>query len=440
MSLLELTHKFIEKEKLLDATDTVLVAVSGGMDSIALLDVMHTLGYAVVAAHVNYKLRGHDSDLDADLVKTYCTLHDIRLHSYTVTEHQSELLASDNLQAVARSIRYEYFKELLASENYSSIATAHHRNDVAETFFLKALRGSGRDGIGGLHHKTDTLIRPFYFISKDTIRDYVLSRHIPYREDISNLSDRYDRNFVRRQVIPLLQSRWPQTIDTWSNTAAILADENKLLTHLIQQMGHLWVKKEEDKVIIGALSDIMQISGFRSLLYHLLKNYGVPPSMLDDLIAASRSSGKEFETGNYQLIINRDTIIITPRKEEHLPEVIIHCAGRFDIGSGTLCISHHEYSLSKVSRYEKVDASQISFPLKVRKWQHGDQWKPLGMKGKRKKISDYLIDQKIDRLSKRKIQVLVDNNDEIIWIIGHRISDKIRLRSSTSDKLYLYWF
>ncbi|MFT4536796.1 MAG: tRNA(Ile)-lysidine synthase [Saprospiraceae bacterium] len=439
MRLHDSTRKFIEKERLFSVSDSVLIGVSGGKDSMCLLHVLQKCRYNISVVHVNYQLRGEESEKDEQLVVTYCKENAIDYHIHTVSKKEAQSLQEENLQEVARDIRYGFFERLQVERDFDKIAIAHHRNDVTETFILNALRGSGSAGLRSIQSKSGIIVRPFLFSTQEDISNYALINKIPYRNDESNKSNKYTRNFIRNKVIPELEMRWPLAVNKISLSAALLSDENKLLHHLINQEKNRWIKSKNGNTEIGPISKIVLLPGHKTMLWHWLKDYGITQSGIISILESYQNTGNDFSTYSHSIIIDRDFLKIEDKTSTSSVRKLIKGIGSFLTDLGLLKIEDYTSIQNSDVLIEIIDLAKIQYPLTLRPWQKGDRWQPLGMKGKRKKISDYLIDKKIDRLAKNKVLVLVDAKGIIIWLVGHRISEEIKTSEHTSSRLQFSW-
>lgn len=439
MTLLTSTDKFIEKERLFGLLDSVLVGVSGGQDSMCLLYVLHQLKYKVRVAHVNYRLRGIESDKDERLVVDYCEKHQIDCHVYIVTEEDASMLQARNFQESARNLRYQYFEKLRLEFCCDKIAIAHHQNDLAETFIMNAIRGSGSSGLRSIQPINGRIVRPFLTSSRKEVSNFVTMHKIPYRIDESNNSNKYSRNFIRNEIIPDLESRWPSAVTGIEKSARLQSDENQLLRYLIDQERPKWIHVSSTVTQIGPLSELVLIPGHKSILWHCLKEYGIGYGSIENIIDSHSTTGNDFSTITYSIIVDRDFIKIELVKGTTPIHLTIDKPGIYQTILGQLQMQAYIGDEKPHVDQEVVDGAKVIFPLILRNWKKGDRWQALGMKGKHKKVSDFLIDQKIDRLSKNKVLLVEDANEDIIWLVGHRISELIKTSGNTNYKLHLKW-
>ncbi len=441
MSLFKSIAKFKEKEGLWDSTTKILVAVSGGMDSMALLKILYDMKISPGVAHVNYKLRGEDSTADADLVLDFCQQLGIPCYLHEVSQEEQISLGTENLQNTARNIRYRFFNHILKQEGYDIVATAHHKNDLVETFLLHALRGSGLKGLRSIQPKSGNIVRPMLCCTQEEIQQYAHIHKIPFRIDRSNLTDQYNRNYIRRHILPSLQKRWPQAITTMTTSTQRISEEYNLLQHLVQNAKANWVSDDGRTIRVGPISQLRYVPGATSLLYYLTTPYGLTLSAIQNLLNNPPQTGSDYSTHKYHIILDRDFLTIQIKQQVHLDfRYLIEGVGQLNTPIGTIDIDQvSSYQKENQKHIEYVDGSKINFPLTLRTWQSGDTFLPIGMKGRSKKISDLLIDAKINLIDKEHIIVLEDRKQDILWVVGHRLSHNCRITDKTRQILKLQW-
>jgi len=424
---------FIKKNELIHPNDSLLLAVSGGVDSMVMANLFHQAGYNFGVAHVNYKLRGDDSENDQKLVEDWCNEHQVTIHIHEVNPAEYEV--GESIQMVARRIRYDFFESLIGK--YSLVATAHNANDNVETVLLNLTKGTGIHGLEGIAMKRDRLIRPILYASREEIYAFAKEQGIKWREDKSNQKSDYQRNLIRNQVIPLLKSvnsnlehTFDATIQRMIGAAQILDERVEQLSERFETQGDIvsldldWFDHEPKSIV---------------LLSNLIKNYGFNYSNAQDLAGAilRKESGKIFYAEDYVINLDRNTILISPRKDQKEFELLLdERMGEHRLGNLIFNLqleSGNNFQTGFRQDIGYFDRDKISFPLKVRTWQQGDVFRPLGMKGK-KKVSDFMIDSKIPLTLKKEVLVL-ESQGEIVWLIGHRIDDRFKVTASTTHML-----
>jgi tRNA(Ile)-lysidine synthase len=426
------TH-FIEQNGLFEPNDTVLAAVSGGMDSVLMVHLLKSSGYNFVIAHCNFQLRGNEATADQEFCKQLAHQNNVPFHTINFDTQQYASDKKISIQMAARDLRYAWFEQIKQLHNYTAIALAHHQNDTIETILLNLVRGTGIAGLHGILPKNGSLVRPLLFLNRDEIQKLIAENNYKYVEDSSNASVKYARNKLRHEVIPKLQELNPSLESTFENNLKHFRDMETLLeVRLAELKKELFVYEGDD--IHLQLSAIKALNPQRLLLFKLLQEFGFNETAIDDLISAlNKHSGKVFEATNFKLILDRDKLIITPNNRE-IPEVVSIEATDHSINYGNykLTVLHDDTPLIIKDNplAVSVDADKLVYPLNVRGWQQSDSFYPLGMKT-RKKLSDYFISQKIPLHQKSEIPLLINGNAEIIWIGGYRVDDRYKVSKNT---------
>jgi len=426
-------RKFIEKERLFEEDDKILLACSGGIDSMVLADLLMTNENIFGIAHINHQTRGEQSDKDQAFIEAYCTSNGLAFYTTTAPLEKMAREAKQNFHAYARAYRYEYLNNILMQHNYKFIATAHHSSDTLETFIINLTRGTGLDGLTGIPIKNNQIIRPLMFYSKKEIIKYAEKFKVDYREDASNLSTKYTRNYIRHEVIPKIDKITPGANPNAKLTISRIKKTKNLLDELIDQ--RKFVSKENSEISIEKKA-IKEFKESETLLYYLIKQYGFNYSQAEQIISGISNVGSIYYSTTHLLLIDRTNILIRKIGNTKKIELTIETIGQTLINKDhTFTIketTHFEISSNKQVEY--FDAEKLSFPLILRGWEPGDKFRPIGMGGKQKKVKDLLTDSKTNRLDKNSQLVLTCNN-EIIWVIGHRISEDYKC-TGESKKYY----
>ena len=425
--------KGLIKEKVWSAPSGMLVAVSGGMDSMCMAHLFHeTCGVSEFAiAHCNFNLRGEESDGDEQLVMKWAEERGIRCHSVSF---ETETYAQEHglsIEMAARELRYRWFADLCSTYGYGCVAVAHHAEDNAETLILNMVRGAGLKGMMGMKAVADIpcqstpvqamLIRPMLEFSRKQIEGYVLRYKIPYRTDSSNLSVEYRRNRIRHEVFPVLRKLNPSFVATLNREMAYLSDASEIVED--------WCRNAVEKVAVYSgqqgevsisIKNLLSFRQWRYLLYQILEQYGFNSavlSSLEDLLASDRTvSGKRFFSDSYQLVTERDELVVSKlvEIEDEQVELVVEQPGIYSFNgmdfSVEVCPWMHGMDMKQQEGVQIFDASQLSFPIIFRRWKTGDWMVPLGMRGK-KKISDVFTDMKYDSARKKDAVILVGNED-----------------------------
>ena len=431
MNNLEKKYRTFFTENNIENSSNFLIAVSGGADSMASLAVVQSLKLTISVAHVNYKLRDQESEQETAMIIQYCKKHKIELH---VLKKDCNDYAKENklsIQEAARNIRYAYFEELIAKHNFNYVITGHHLEDSIETFFLNAIRGSGIKGLSGIPKIRDKYIRPLLNTPKDEILDYIKEYSIPYLNDSSNSSLKYDRNFLRNKVTPLLRSRFKNFNSSLNTTINIIEKENKLIQELVA---------EKLAPFISTTNGIIHLENNGSInshvWYHYLKNFGFNSTQVADLVQNTHQSGKKFFSSNFILYVDRGKWVLEEKKTQSNHEYLLSSKlisnAPFPINA-TKTKTTLDLEIDNNIAY--LDFDLLTFPITIRKWKNGDSFIPIGMTNK-KKVSDFLIDKKVPQSEKDQTWVMLNKN-EIIWVIGHRISNSYKISQLTENCLQL---
>jgi tRNA(Ile)-lysidine synthase len=427
----------IHRHNLCKTSDKILLAVSGGLDSMVMLHILKQAHFTVGVVHCNFQLRGNESLLDETLVQNTCV--ELGVPCY-VKRFNTKAFAEEkglSMQMAAREVRYAYFYELLEEHQYQYLSTAHHLNDNLETILLNFSRGSGIEGMTGIPVKNGAVIRPLLFATKERLYAYASLHKIEWREDQSNASDDYQRNYVRHQIIPRLKELNPNLENTFSDTLERLAGAHQLVTQSLEKIRQQLITIHNDKFFIdkGKLRfyDYPEV-----ILWELIKGYGFNYDQCKQIING-RQAGKQFLAGIYQLIIDRDHFILQKKQTYTNPEILIEEGNDQVISDHTILNftipEMKNFMLSKNTRIAQLDKSKLHFPLCWRSWRPGDSFVPFGM-NQRKKISDFLIDEKVSLPAKERITVLESAGD-IVWIVGLRVDDRYKVTEHTHTILVI---
>lgn len=415
-----------------------LLAASGGVDSMVLLDVFHSMNLNFEVAHCNFGLRGTDSELDALLVEQICQKKEVHFFSKRIEIASYKKENQVSTQMAARDLRYKWFDELLKEYQFDFLVTAHHLDDSIETFFLNLTRGTGIEGLVGIKTVSNFVLRPLNSVSKSEIKDYAHKHQIEYREDVSNFSDAYKRNKIRNNVIPVFTDINPSFSLTMASNFDNLKEVVGFYKDAMNDIIHSLIKEKEGRVEID-LSVLKKQKHKGIVLFEVMKSYGFERSQVNQLLEVlvrEQSVGKEFYSPSHRLLVDRSFVFIeeiTERKKE-----IFVLSNQNNFVTFGLELTFNQIPISEIdlladSRYAFLDADKIQFPLSLRIWKEGDKFRPFGMRGK-KKVSDFLIDKKLSRFEKENTWVLLSDN-QIIWIVGHRIDDSFKLTDSSKTVL-----
>ncbi|AEE48750.1 tRNA lysidine(34) synthetase TilS [Haliscomenobacter hydrossis] len=415
-----------------------LLAVSGGKDSVVLADLFYCSGIPFAIAHINFQLRGEESDGDERFVKALAKRCEVEC--FTMLADTKAYGAEHKLstQMAARTIRYTWLEQTRATHNLDYIVTAHHLNDTVETILYNLAKGSGIKGNLGIPAINGRVIRPLLFATRKSIDAYYTQEQLAHREDASNAQVGYARNWIRHQVVPGLQKLNPSLELTigrnmvyWQQIYAWFEQEAAQLKH------HTWHSDAHRHTI--ELDSIQDHPALHTLLFHWLQTFGFGAEQIAGISAAvlAQKQGKLFLSKTHKALLHQGKIIIEAQSTQGQEAVL------WPEGESSLSLHGQKITFSIYSKIPMpipnqpdiawVDGSALQFPLKLRHWQHGDAFYPLGMSGKPKKIQDYFTDEKIDRFAKERIWLLVNGDGRIIWVVGFRVDDRFKIAESTTQ-------
>jgi tRNA(Ile)-lysidine synthase len=432
---------YIKSESLFNDADRILLAVSGGMDSMTLCEMMRINQLNFAIGHFNHVTRNGESDLDEIFVKNYALQHGIPFYSTRVDiNNLMEMQGGGNFQNLARTHRYQWLREILTKENFQYIATAHHHNDQIETFLFHFSRGTGLDGLSGMASKQDQIVRPMLIFTRSEIETFVFENKIDYRVDSSNSSNKYSRNYIRHGIIPsfkILNENFESNANT---TIENLRSTKILYSFLLEEYAKEIVSIADDGSIELNASYFDHSDRLKKqLCFELIRPYGFNYTQVEQITESLGQRGNTFYSDENVLLVETNKLII--RKHSRTPKVLQEVDSNCQVpGFGQLKITKIEplKKYPKAQNIEYVDADKIEFPLVLRSKQDGDRFKPLGMKGRTKKIKDFFTDLKLNKFEKEKALVLL-NQKQVVWILGYRISDKYKITSKTKEVLQLEW-
>ena len=433
--------EYIRQHRLFGKQDRILVGVSGGVDSMVLADILHRAGYRIGLAHVNFKLRGQESDADASFVAYQAKKRGVPFHLLQAPAKDYARTHHLGLQEAAREIRYKYFEKICRQEAYQLVAVAHHRDDAVETFFMHLLRGAGLRGLSSIPIRHGTIVRPLLGTERAEIRSYAERNKLHWREDSSNQEEHYERNRIRKHLLPKLRAQSGSAMQGISRSLDHLRFARDIFEQAIAGLRKRYFRKLPDGTRYLSLAELRDHPFGGPLLHELLLGTGFESGEPEKVLSAQRS-GSRFKTSAGYLTVDRQRLVLVPFEEAVQTERIIGPRTRkLELAGNTLKISrktwHPEDQIPVSSGEYWLDLAQVKFPLTVRPWKAGDRFRPLGMQGSRK-LSDYLTDRKYSIRQKEKVQVLLSEG-RIVCILGERISNDVRITDSTRNILRLQW-
>lgn len=407
----------------------LLLAVSGGIDSMVLLDLFYKLRFDICVVHCNFQLRGIESDGDEMLVKEICQ---DRYIPYFIESFDTLEFAKENklsIQLAARKLRYDWFQEII-SLGFDYVLTAHHLDDNVETFLINFIRGTGLEGLTGIPAQNGNIIRPLLPFSREEIENYANENRIQWREDSSNASDKYFRNKLRHDIVPLLKELNTGFLDSFQNTLHHLHQAESLVDDASKLVYEKVVEVKENRLEIH-LKPLLEFKNYKAYLYQWLKNYGFSAwNDIYDLVEAQ--SGKQVFSESHILLKDREKLILSERKSKDKEEVFLIESTESKVNFPLkLIFSRFSGVIDANSSCIFVDEDKVKFPLTIRKWQEGDYFYPSGMNGK-KKLSKYFKDEKYSLLDKEN-QWLLCSEDQIVWVIGKRADNRFMATETTQQ-------
>ncbi|HKK74255.1 MAG TPA: tRNA lysidine(34) synthetase TilS [Saprospiraceae bacterium] len=440
-------RRFRQKLDLLteEATQpSFLLAVSGGLDSMVLWDLLSQSNLVYGVAHCNFQLRGNDSDADEAFVSDQAAKQSIPFLSTrfdTLAFAKKEQLST---QEAARNLRYEWLEKQRQENGYSYIVTAHHLDDSIETFLYNFTKGTGLKGLLGIPEKNDKIIRPLLSFSRETLKIYYQSRQLRHREDASNASDQYQRNKLRHHVLPVLYEINPGLAERFLRNTSILQDTY----YLFQEQVAAWkqkVWKEENNQVHIDLSRLSDHPALATLLFEWLQAFQFHPDQARQMVDSFRrnQSGARFLSASHELLVDRSSLLLKKRvKKVQEKYTINEGTQQVLLPNGRLTITHYDGqpgTFPKDHHRALFDAATLKFPLRLRHWEAGDTFSPLGMSGKHKKIQDLFSDRKINRFEKQNIWLLTDVQDRICWVVGLQMDERFKITPATKTYYHFHF-
>jgi tRNA(Ile)-lysidine synthase len=436
MNLPAAFQEYIKKENLFSPTDRLLLAVSGGVDSVVLCYLCKESGYDFSIAHCNFGLRGAESEGDELFVSGLAARLDVPIHirKFDTSEYASKNRLS--IQVAARELRYEWFNDLSDATESNYILTAHHSDDNIETMLMNFFKGTGLNGLKGILPKNGRVIRPLLFATKEIIRDYAVEYNLDFREDSSNSSDKYTRNYFRNELIPGIEKVFPQVKENLQENLLRFREIHAVYQAAVDVIKKSLLERKGNEVLIPVLK-ISKTPGYKSVLFEILSDFHFTPGQLKDALKLLHAdSGKYIVSSTHRILRNRKWLIISPITVtdtsifvlDNLETDLVFPAGvlSFVTCKKPATISPDPFDI-------QVNAAGIKLPLLVRKWKQGDYFYPLGMQ-KKKKLSRFLIDQKRS-LSEKENTWVVESDKRIIWIVGQRIDDRFKVNDQSDEVL-----
>ena len=430
---------FMDRESIVPAGATLLVAVSGGADSVALAHLLHTSGIPIQIAHGNFRLRGKESERDETFVRIFAAQLNVPFHvkHFDTNEYASSRKLS--IQEAARDLRYAWLEELRIQAGLTAVATAHHMQDSVETIWMNLSKGTGISGMHGILPKQGALVRPLLFATREDIAGYMMAEQLAFVEDSSNASDKYTRNYFRHHVLPPLKEAFPDVVRQTGASIQRFREAEMLYQQAVEGYRKKLVEKKGEEYFIPVLK-LKQVQPLATLAYELLKPFGCNTHLAAqavDLLEAG--PGKFVTTATHRIVRDRKWLIITPLQEALSAHFLIEAGQReVRLPGVRITLREEKYDGRPIPADADVaylNASALSFPLMIRKWKTGDYCYPLGLY-KKKKLSRLFIDQKLSLPEKEKVWVL-ESDKRIVWVMGMRLDHRFRVTEHTEQILVL---
>ena len=441
MLLLDGFERYIEENELFSHDDKLLLAVSGGVDSMVMMALAAAAGYRFGVAHCNFQLRGAESEEDELLVERETQRYGAEFYNKRFDTLGEMERTGESMEMAARRIRYAWFRELCDEHGYTAIAIAHHSNDSIETFFINMLRGTGLRGLTGITTQVGRVVRPMMFATRKDIHDYAVAHSIPFREDSSNRSTKYLRNKVRLGLVPMLKEIRPQFTTIMRRNIARLSQAQEFINASMSIIKGLVIEHCEEGIERLHVERIDASLPRNYVIYEILSSeYGFKGDVVDALCHAidGGSTGRRFYSREWVAVIDRGTVVVSRIMDDDSCETLVERRMMRSYAGGS--VLYFEYcSIDFIDSYDLgdnvalIDADKLQFPLRLRRWREGDWFVPLGMSG-RKKLSDYLIDKKVSMAEKSRQFVLL-SGDDIVWVVGRRLDDRFCITRHTENVL-----
>ena len=443
--MLDQFQLYINRYNLIAEGDKLILALSGGIDSMVLADLLMKTKVEFVAAHCNFHLRGEESDGDDWFVRKFAEKRGIQCF---VKHFETEKYAANHglsIEMAARDLRYAWFEELRQQLGYDKIVVAHHADDQAETFFINLLRGAGLRGLKGMQPQNGVIIRPLLWASREQIRKYASENHIVWREDHTNAESVYLRNKIRNQLLPVFDELQPEARQGLYKSLEHLSAENELYRLLLKEKLAQIVERDGEiqrlpySVLSPSVGGPSTGSGTLDftfqLLFEWLRQYGFNTDQCHFIYdAIGTGIGNQYCSPTHRVVIGRDDLQLFEIKEKTDDEIQIEIGDEEVLLPVHLCFSKMEmtadFVIDKSPEVAQLDFCKIHFPLTLRHWRHGDRFHPLGMKGS-KLLSDFFVDQKFTELQKQNVWLLTSSDNDILWVVGLRIDDRFKVMDST---------
>jgi len=433
-------ENYIQKQQLLTRNGQIIVGVSGGTDSVALLHILISLRYDCVIAHCNFNLRMEESDRDEVFVRNLANNYNIPYYSidFETIKYADEHKVS--IEMAARELRYNWFYEMLEKLNAQAIAVAHHADDSIETMLMNLVRGTGLRGLAGITSRNKKVVRPLLCCTRLELEEYLVNHDLDHIEDSTNATSDYQRNKFRNEVLPLLTEINPSVRQTLYNSLEYFEGSLAIYQQAIDKIEESIVHKQSDSIKMD-IETIKKQVDIPTIMFELLHPYGFNSAQIAQITEQlNAESGKQFSSETYHLVKDRKYLIIYAKEQNStdlysISQTDIELSEPISLKISKVTVNS-DFEPSKESNCVHLDSSKLIFPLQLRRWKQGDTFYPFGM-SKRKKLSDFFIDNKFSLQEKEQTWLLVSGND-IVWIVGKRVDNRFRVTNNTSEVIEFY--
>ncbi len=436
MDLFSQFDAYIKKYRLFDKKDRLLIAVSGGVDSIVLCELCHQPGFEFIIAHCNFKLRGAESDADEALVKSLGVKYGVDVKTISFETEQYAQENKVNIQIAARDLRYHWFNQLVEELSINHILTAHHANDNAETVLMNFLKGTGINGLKGISAKDGGIggrvVRPLLFAKKESLLEFATANNLVWREDQSNTANKYTRNYIRNEIFPAIEKVIPAIQDNLLENINRFNEVDEIYKIGLSNLTRKLITQKGQDLFIPVLK-LQKMKALSTVLYDVLNNYNFTSQQIPEVVKLiSSESGKYMISSTHRLLKNRQWMILSPLKPQSSNVILIEKEDEEIIfPNGIIKIKNTDDApkINTDKSFAILDSSDVKFPLLLRKWNQGDYFYPLGME-KKKKLSRFFIDNKLS-LDEKENSWVIESDKKIIWIVGQRIDNRFKITPKT---------
>ena len=426
MELLGKFKEYIAKEKLFTTGDKLLLAVSGGLDSVVLAELCRRCGYEFEIAHCNFQLRGEESVRDEEFVRR---LGNVLVRRFDTAEYARANKAS--IQVAARELRYGWFESLVRDGTARWIVTAHHLDDNVETMLMHFFKGTGIAGMRGMLPKQGNIVRPLLFARKEELREFAVGAGLSWVEDSSNESDKYTRNFFRHQLIPLVEQAYPAAAGNLADNLSRFREVEGIYRQAVEGWKKKLMEVRGNEVHIP-VEKLRKVEPLATLVYEMLEPFGFSPLQAGEVVALMDSpTGRYVRSKTHRVLKNRNWLILAPLAQEEAVHILIEQPGVASFTGGELRLKEVglKEPLDQGAGVALLDADKVGYPLLLRRWKAGDYFYPLGLR-KKKKVARFLIDTKVSVADKERVWVL-EMDKKLLWVVGRRIDDRYKIGPGT---------